>query len=106
MMFHRRVTLRKALEDPALLGSSLGQPSWHAWRSILLAAMGEELKPDELEIFSNSPAAREKARRHSGCHVIYFRRLADLRLGPSAQRLRKRTLGVRQMENARLRQGL
>ena len=46
-----RVRLRKALEDPELLGSSLGGPSWHGWRSLLLAAMGEELKPDEFTIF-------------------------------------------------------
>ena len=46
-----RVTLRKALEDPELLGSALAAPTWHAWRSILLAAMGEPLTPDELETF-------------------------------------------------------
>ena len=46
-----RVTLRKALEDPALLGSALAGPSWLPWRSILLAAMGEPLLPDELEAF-------------------------------------------------------
>jgi phage terminase large subunit-like protein len=46
-----KVSLRKALEDPQLLGSVLDGPSWHAWRSLLLAAMGEELKPDELETF-------------------------------------------------------
>ena len=46
-----RVTLRKALEDPELLGSALAGPTWHAWRSLLIAAMGEPLKPDELETF-------------------------------------------------------
>src|SRR5918996_4696046 len=46
------VTLRRALEDPNLLGSALAGPSWATWRAILLAAMGEELKPDELELFS------------------------------------------------------
>jgi hypothetical protein len=46
-----RVTLRKALEDPELLGGVLGGPTWHAWRSLLLAAMGEPLKPDELAAF-------------------------------------------------------
>jgi hypothetical protein len=46
-----RVTLRQALDDPSLLGASLAGPSWQAWRSLLLAAMGEELKPDELTIF-------------------------------------------------------
>ena len=46
-----RVTLRQALEDHALLGTALAGPSWHPWRSLLLAAMGEELSPDELETF-------------------------------------------------------
>ena len=30
-----RVTLRKALEDPELLGSALAEPAWHACRSHL-----------------------------------------------------------------------
>ena len=47
-----RVTLRKALEDPELLGSALAGPTWHAWRSLLLAAVGEPLNPDELETFT------------------------------------------------------
>ena len=38
-----RVTLSKALEDPELLGSALAGPTWHAWRSLLIAAMGEPL---------------------------------------------------------------
>src|SRR5262245_38297123 len=46
-----RVTLRKALDDPALLGGVLGGDTWHTWRSILLAAMGEPLQPDELDAF-------------------------------------------------------
>jgi hypothetical protein len=46
-----RVTLRRALHDPELLGTALAGPSWHTWRSILLAAMGEPLLPDELEAF-------------------------------------------------------
>ena len=44
-----KVSLRQALEDPSLLGTALAGPSWHAWRSLLLAAMGEPLNPDELE---------------------------------------------------------
>jgi hypothetical protein len=38
-----RVTLRQAIEDPELLGSALAGPTWHAWRVIPLAAMGEHL---------------------------------------------------------------
>jgi hypothetical protein len=47
-----RISIRKALEDEALLGSALAGPSWHAWRSLLIAAMGEPLQPDELEVFT------------------------------------------------------
>ncbi|HEX2379554.1 MAG TPA: hypothetical protein VHI74_02280 [Methyloceanibacter sp.] len=46
-----RVTLRTALEDPELLGDVLGGETWHGWRSLLLAAMGEQLRPDELTTF-------------------------------------------------------
>ena len=46
-----KVSLRQALEDPSLLGTALAGPSWHAWRSLLLATMGEPLNPDELETF-------------------------------------------------------
>jgi hypothetical protein len=45
------VTIRKALEDPELLGGVLGGDTWKPWRVILTAAMGEPLTDDELEIF-------------------------------------------------------
>jgi len=44
-----QVTLRAALNDPNLL--DMAAPSWIAWRSLLLAAMGEPLLPEELEYF-------------------------------------------------------
>ena len=47
-----KVTLRKAVEDPELLGSALAGPTWHAWRSLLIAAMGEPLTKDELKTFT------------------------------------------------------
>jgi hypothetical protein len=46
-----RGTLRQALDDPALVGTALAGPSWRAWRSLLLAAMGEPLATEELETF-------------------------------------------------------
>jgi hypothetical protein len=46
-----KIPLRAALGDPLLLGLALAGPTWHAWRSILLAAMGEPLEPDELVTF-------------------------------------------------------
>ena len=42
-------SLRRALEDPNLL--DMAQPSWIAWRSLLLAVMGEQLPPQELDYF-------------------------------------------------------
>ena len=44
-----KVSLRKALEDPELLGSALVGSTWHPWRVILLAAMGEPLTKDETQ---------------------------------------------------------
>jgi hypothetical protein len=46
-----RISLRSALSDPALLGTALAGSSWAAWRSLLIAAMGETLLPDELDHF-------------------------------------------------------
>lgn len=44
-------TLREALDDPRLLGNALPGQSWHTWRTILLATMGEPLTDDELVTF-------------------------------------------------------
>jgi hypothetical protein len=46
-----QTSLRRALADPQLLGATLAGASWAAWRTILLAVMGEKLKSAELEIF-------------------------------------------------------
>ena len=35
-----RVTLRQALEDPALLWDALGGDAWHTWRSVLFGSNG------------------------------------------------------------------
>ena len=47
-----RVPLREALSDPNLLGTTIAGDSWRSWRTLLIAAMGEELREDEREIFS------------------------------------------------------
>ena len=47
-----RVTLREALSDPNLLGTAIAGDSWRSWRVLLIAAMGEELREDEREIFT------------------------------------------------------
>jgi hypothetical protein len=46
-----RISLRKALADPQLLGSTLHDESWQPWRGLLIGAMGEELSNDERENF-------------------------------------------------------
>jgi hypothetical protein len=46
-----RTTLREALADPCLLGKALPGDTWHAWRTILLATMGEPLTNEELSVF-------------------------------------------------------
>src|SRR5689334_20440935 len=47
-----KVPLRRALEDPALLGTALPGDTWLAWRTLLIAAMGEPLSDDERAIFT------------------------------------------------------
>jgi len=47
----RMTSLRTALSDANLLGRALPGESWAGWRALLLASMGEKLKPDELEHF-------------------------------------------------------
>src|SRR5262249_1250574 len=46
-----KTSLRVALEDKRLLGAALDGPSWDTWRAILLSAMGEKLKPNEVGAF-------------------------------------------------------
>lgn len=53
------VTIRKALADKALLGGVLAGESWAAWRTLLIAAMGEALTDDERAIF-NRLTGRER----------------------------------------------
>jgi hypothetical protein len=45
------VTIRDALADPKLLGNALAGASFANWRVLLIAAAGEELSPEEREIF-------------------------------------------------------
>ena len=46
------VSMRGALSDRNLLGSILEGESWHAWRVLLIAAMGEPLLEDERQTFT------------------------------------------------------
>jgi hypothetical protein len=46
-----KTTIRKALTDPALLGHALKGDSWKAWRTLLIASMGETLTDEERVLF-------------------------------------------------------
>lgn len=46
------VSLREALDDPALLGGAIPGDSWRPWRTLLIGAMGEALDDDERAIFT------------------------------------------------------
>jgi hypothetical protein len=52
-----RIKLREALEDKNLL--DFGDPSWIAWRTLLLASRGEQLLPEEFEHFRKLTAREE-----------------------------------------------
>ena len=45
-------SMRKALSDPKLLGKVLEGPSWAAWRTLLIASMGEALTDEERQVFT------------------------------------------------------
>ena len=58
------ISLRKALADPALLGGVLAGRSWSAWRTLLIASMGEALIDAEREVFQRlTGREREPLRR-------------------------------------------
>jgi hypothetical protein len=46
------ISVRQALEDPAWLGTLLGEPSFGVMRTLLIASMGEPLEPEELSTFT------------------------------------------------------
>jgi hypothetical protein len=55
-----QISLRAALEDPELLGTALQGHSWHAWQVLLLAAVGEPLRADELATFKSGSLAGKR----------------------------------------------
>ena len=58
------ITIREALTDTKLLGNVLAGDSWHAWRVLLIAAMGEALTDDERDIFTKlTGRAKEPGQR-------------------------------------------
>jgi len=51
--------MRTAIEDPNLLGRLMPGPSWRNWRTLLIAMQGEELAPDERDIFARLTGGRD-----------------------------------------------
>jgi hypothetical protein len=70
------VPLRKALDDPQLLGDMLAGDSWRGWRTLLVAGMGEPLIDDaERETFTQlTGRAREPLQRIEELVAIVGRR--------------------------------
>jgi hypothetical protein len=58
-----RVTLRKALADPNLLGHALEGDSWKSWRTLLIAGMGEPLDEGERELFTQLTGRDQESRQ-------------------------------------------
>jgi phage terminase large subunit-like protein len=68
-------TIRRALTDEHLLGSSLAGDSWQAWRTLLIAATGEELTPGERQLFTTlTGRAREPLQRVEELVAVVGRR--------------------------------
>jgi hypothetical protein len=66
------VSLREALNDPELLGSTLEGPSWAAWRTLLIATMGERLTARERGVFVKLTRRRREPgqRVEEACLVV------------------------------------
>ena len=70
-----RVPLREALSDPNLLGTAIAGDSWSSWRTLLIAAMGEELRENEREIFTQlTGREREPSQRVDEFAAVIGRR--------------------------------
>jgi hypothetical protein len=75
-----RVTMRAALADNQLLGGVLDGANWAAWRTLLVAAMGEKLSEDERVIFQQFTGRdREPGQRAEECTIVKGRRAGGSR---------------------------
>lgn len=48
-----RGPLGDAFSDPNLLGTAIAGDTWNSWRTLLIAAMSEDLSEDERETFTH-----------------------------------------------------
>jgi hypothetical protein len=75
----KRIAMRDALADPKLLGHALSGESWSAWRTLLIAAVGEKLTPTERKAFKRFTGRA----REPGSMVETFLAVAGRRSGKS-----------------------
>src|ERR1700733_11098625 len=69
------ITMRRALEDPQLLGGVLAGDSWRAWRILLIAPWGEAPTGEERVFLRPLPGrAREPLERCEELWAIIGRR--------------------------------
>lgn len=79
------VSMREALADPQLLGQALSGESWSLWRTLLIAAMGEELTDDERTAFTAiTGRAREPLERADELWSVVGRRGGKTRAAGAA----------------------
>jgi hypothetical protein len=99
-----RISLRQALADPALLGGVLEGESWKPWRTLLLAAMGEELTEDERPVFKKfTGREREPGRRVEEFVGVKGRRAGGSYAGGNCRLVSAPVLGPRRARRPALR---
>lgn len=70
-----RISMRQALEDSRILGDVLQGDSWAVWRAMLIAALGEPLKPRERVLFTRfTGREREPGQRVDEAAFVVGRR--------------------------------
>jgi hypothetical protein len=77
-----RITMRKALEDPNLLGHALPGDTWRPWRILLIALMGEALTDDERIVFKELTGRDHEAGFRCEEFVAVIGRAGRVRLRP------------------------
>ena len=100
------VTMRAALADRDLFGNILVGESWAAWRTLLLAAMGEELTSEERTIFEGLTGREreplELVAREANVSIDRLTGWRDRALAGAAAALKERERDDRDDEIARL----
>ena len=88
-----RISLRQSLQDPNLLGTAIAGDSWRSWRTLLIAAMGEELTEDEREIFTQlTGREREPLQRIDQFAAVIGRRGGKSKAIATARHLHRGTM--------------